>query len=60
VKRKILGIPMRHPITEAEERVVRAAADWHYFTLVTVRGKMCDTTELLHRAMEAYEKEAKR
>ena len=60
-KRKILGIPMdlRRPITEAEERVVKAASDWYYFAKVKVRGKMVDTECLLHRAMEAYEKEAK-
>jgi len=49
----------RRPITEAEERVVKAAEDWHYFTSVKVLGKMMDTECLLHRAVEAYEKEAK-
>ena len=58
MKRKILGISMRRPITEAEERVVKAASDWYYFAKVTVRGKMMDTEFLLHRAVEAYEKEA--
>ena len=61
MKRKILGIPMdlRRPITEAEERVVKAASDWHYFTTVRVLGVRVDTDDLLHAAVEAYEKEAK-
>ena len=60
-KRKILGIPMdlRRPITEAEERVVLVAENWHYYTSVKVNGKSCGTEELLHRAVEAYEKETK-
>ena len=59
-KRKIPGISMRRPITEAEERVLKAASDWRYFTSVKVLGKWYDTKDRLYRAVEAYEKEAKR
>lgn len=47
----------RKPMTAAEERLLKAAENWHYFTSIQVNGRRMDTDGLLHRAVEAAVKE---